>query len=544
MILFAPKAYGLAESTGPDGSNAQAVHQLGETGRDVNVGLIASRNILTTHEAFYDKDSNGLPVGATHAFNHDCTGSGTQVFDHDTWMAGIVASRGGVSHPNDVGAAPGANIHSARILDAGSAIYFHYIAGALDKLVTDHNCRVIVTGLDLSPDPNGQSQCTLLYDYYACQHNVVFANAAGNSNTVITVFGDAYNGITTGGLIVTTADVYDKVGILSGSGPTSDGRRKPDVTAPSQRQIVPTSTSDTAWTDPNWVYWAPPNGYTSLSAPHVAGVAALLLGLADDTPEPNDGHNEVIKAVIVNSTFPNVNDKSGNSTNPADVNNIWHKDRGYGRVDALRAYELLNAGRASPGEVITQPKGWAFDTIAAQQQHTYTIAAQKNHRLLATLTWNRRIEWDDSSHNGEIDDGELSSHPADLDLRIYEPSGPNVIFSEQNNGLDPNDNLEKCDILLAADGNYILKIVNDSDNKETADYGFALELLPPTPGDFEPVDYIVDYSDVATLARQWLLVGPGLVADLIGDDNTVNMRDFAKFVTHWLVIDPAYYRYP
>ena len=38
-----PQAYGLEESTGPGGSNAAAVHQLGETGEGVNVGLILGR---------------------------------------------------------------------------------------------------------------------------------------------------------------------------------------------------------------------------------------------------------------------------------------------------------------------------------------------------------------------------------------------------------------------------------------------------------------------------------------------------------------------
>ena len=52
--LAIQKAYALAESTAQGGSNAQAVHQLGETGEDVNVGLITARNVLATHEAFYE----------------------------------------------------------------------------------------------------------------------------------------------------------------------------------------------------------------------------------------------------------------------------------------------------------------------------------------------------------------------------------------------------------------------------------------------------------------------------------------------------------
>ena len=52
--LAAPRAYGLAESMGPDGSNVLAVHALGQTGEGVNVGIISARNTRTTHEAFED----------------------------------------------------------------------------------------------------------------------------------------------------------------------------------------------------------------------------------------------------------------------------------------------------------------------------------------------------------------------------------------------------------------------------------------------------------------------------------------------------------
>ncbi len=95
--MLMPKAHGLAESTGPDGSNARAVHELGETGEDVNVGLISARNIRTTHEAFEDANEQ------SRAFNHDFTGDGIFIYSHDTWMAGITASAGGSSHPNDIG---------------------------------------------------------------------------------------------------------------------------------------------------------------------------------------------------------------------------------------------------------------------------------------------------------------------------------------------------------------------------------------------------------------------------------------------------------
>ncbi|MCK4913178.1 MAG: S8 family serine peptidase [Planctomycetes bacterium] len=532
IVALSPQSgYGLAESTACDGSNAQAVHELGFAGQDVNVGLISSRNTRITHEAF--KDSNDI----SHAFSYDFSGEGIAVSSHDTWVAGIIASKGGISsNPNDIGVAPESDIHSARIADNNNDVYYSYLSNALEGLVINNDCRVVATGASLGTEGDGQTQWTIIYDYYAYEHNAIFAIPAGNSGSQVDIFGDAYNGITTGGLIVTEPDVYLKVGSSSGSGPTADGRRKPDVVAPSQSQTMPSGGSDTSWYE-----WTAADGATSLSTPHTAGIAALLLSLADTTAEPNDNKNEVIKAVIVNSAFPNIIDKSGNQTNPADPNNTWHPQRSYGRIDCLRAHELLDANQITPDVNTTQQKGWAFGTVEPGSEHIYTIIAQSNCRLIATLNWNRRIEWTENKPpNGKIDAGELDAYLANLDMEIYQPNEPNIaIFSEEVSGLDPNNNLEKCDILLETDGNYTIKIINNSDNGETASYGLAFELYPLIDGDFSPADYIVDYEDLSTLAYQWLTENDE--TDLI-EDGITNMLDFAAFVSNWLEIDPTYYQ--
>jgi hypothetical protein len=536
LDLASQRAYALVGSTAQGGSNAQAVHALGETGENVNVGLIAARNVLATHEAFYDKDANGNPIGSTHAFNYDFSGSGIAPVNHDTWMAGIVASRGGILHPDDIGVAPGAYLHCARVGDNSDNLDFSWLNNALDELIIGQNCKAIVTGFSFGTliTPDGQSDWTLLYDYYAYHYNVIFANAAGNNNTQIAVFGDAYNGITTGGLDVPQDDEYNRVGILSGSGTTSDGRRKPDIVAPAQNQTMPTTPANNSW-----YTWTSSGGHTSLSGPHTAGLVALLSGLADDTSDPCDSQNEVIRAVIVNSTFPNIDDKSGSSTNPADPNNLWNEDRGYGRIDALRAYTLLDSNRVFSDVTITEEKGWAFSAIIPSQQHTYIIQAPKRHRLVATLAWDRRVEWTDKPpKNGIIDPGELNPYLADLDLRIYEPNAVNPIFSKQAFGFDPNDNLIRCDILLTSSGRYTIKVVNNSTG-ETVRYGLAFELLPPLPCDFD-LDYIVDYSDLRLITESWLQSAPGSDADLF-QDSFIDFRDFALFAENWLTSDPAYH---
>ena len=547
LTLPMRKVYALAESTDSSGSNAKAVHELGYTGYGVNIGFITGGSIRDTHHAFYDKDGSGNPIGPSHVFNYDFGGSGIVFSSHDTSMAGIIASRGALSNPLDRGAAPDCNMHCARVANDIGNLNFTTLRNGLREIIELQNCRVAITSFALSGTPDGMSDWTLLYDYYAYEYDVVFANPAGNAGTSIAVFGDAYNGITTGGLILNDpANEYDyrRVGSSSGTGLTSDSRRKPDIVAPSQKQTTPTSSSDTAWTTVSGSV-----GETSWSTPHTAGVGAVLLSAADETASPNDNQNEVIKAVIVNSTFPNINDKSNNQTNPADINNIWHSQRGYGRLDALRAYELLDANQVTPDVNVSAAKGWAYDTLSDGQQDEYTIQAEKDERFIVTLTWDRRVEWVDEKRgipprtNGLIDGGELHPYLADLDLVIYRPNDSNEIFSEDLLGLNPNDNLEKCDILLTESGDYTVRVINDSGNGESADYGLAFELLEPMAADFNSPNYIVDYNDLTVVADWWLVQQPGLEADLI-EDGIVNFSDFVRFSEYWLLTEPMYYQQP
>jgi hypothetical protein len=519
------EAYGLAESTGPGGSNSIAVHQLGETGEGVNIGFISAYSVRTTHEAF--KDANGV----SHAFNYDFTGDGNSIYWHDTQLAGIIASRGGAAYPTEIGVAPGADIYCARVADNSGNISSTWITNALNTLINTYNCRVIVTGFELpgSSDANGDNIWTRIYDYYAYEYGVIFTNAAGNQNTYVTIFGDAYNGITTGGLRLNDpCNPYDYriVGFTSGSGPTTDGRRKPDITAPSQSQTVPTSSSDTAWTTTG-----SSNGETSWSVPHAAGAAALLLGLADTTPGPNDNNSVVIKAVLVNSAMPNVNSKTGISTNPADPNNTWQADRGYGRLDCLRAYQLLDTNEVEPGTTITQDRGWGYGRIAKNQSNTYTIHVAQRCRLIATTTWRRRITWP-----------ALTGYLANLDMVVYEPNNSNAIFNKNLFGYGTTDNLIKCDLLILTPSDYTIRIANNSTTNETANYGFAFELHPIMAGDLPQVDYIVDYNDLSTLTADWLSDNSPLDL-LLSPNGMIDFADFAILAQDWLQIDPFYYQY-
>lgn len=518
LAVICGNVYALQGSTAADGSNAQAVHELGITGAGINIGLISARNVRNTHEAF--DDSSGV-----HVFNSDYSASGVDytggsVPGHDTWVAGIIASRGWTGYLNNIGVSPDCNLYSARVVNDSGGILPSYVEDALEALIDTNNCKVIVTAIALDGDADGSSDYSLMYDYFANTRDVVFALASGNNSSNPHIFGDIYNGITTAALIDEPNDFYLRVGSISNPGPTIDGRNKPEISCPGSSQTTTSIGSNTSY------YTTVKDGATSFAVPQTGGVAALLLEYADKSPELDDNKNVVIKAAIVNSAFPNIRDKSGNFTDPA--NRVWDPNRGYGRIDALRAYQTLSSPKVNKGStVITTVKGWAYDTMTYNNEtHTYLIEGNKNERLVLTITWNRAIS-----------KSKFGTYSVDLplfklDLTVKNPSGDTIYYQAG----DAN-NLEKIDLLLPADGNYTVSLLNTTSKSRA--YGLAFELLPSLIGDFN-IDYTVDECDLSRIALEWLTAG--VEADIIPDDNhIVNWRDFTAFADNWLKIDNRYF---
>lgn len=528
--VFINTAFAIAESTDTQGSNAIAVHQLGEYADNVNVGMISLYNVRTTHLAFRDSAS------VSHVFNHDFIGGGFDFSNyHETWLAGILASRGTSDFPDRVGVACGADVHCAKV-QKNKDIEFINFYNALEGLVVALGCDVVTVNFALSAVPDGESPWTLLCDYYAYEHDVMFALASGNENNRIAAPGDCYNSITTAGLILTDpVNQYDyrTVGCLSGQGFTQDGRRKPDISMPSQWQTMPTGNSDSAW-----LTWTSNQGETSFAIPHTAGEASLLYSAAGKTGLVDNKHVQVIKAAMINSTFPNINDKQNLNTNPTAAENTWQNQRGYGRGDCLRGYELIKSPRMIAGQTTANRKGWGYGNLSPGQQNTYKVNIPKNCRIVATLVWNRRVQWNDRDRNKIIGNRELAGYLANLDLEVYEPTNSVAIFSESINGLNVKDNVEKCDILATKSGVYTIKVKNKSTNGESACYGLAFEVLEPLKGDLGDVDYVVDVHDLERMLESWLIVDSEV--NLAGGLR-VDFADFAELMDRWLNYDPKYY---
>ncbi|MBN1787383.1 MAG: S8 family serine peptidase [Sedimentisphaerales bacterium] len=518
VLLFCTSVYALHGSTAADGSNCQALHDINITGAGINIGLIAVRNVRDTHQAF--NDSNG-----PHVFNYDYSTSGVNymgglITGHDTWVAGIIASRGWTGYLDSIGTAPGCDLYSARVVNDACNISMSYVENALEALINTYGCKVIVTAVALAGEADGSSDYSLMYDYFANTGDVIFALASGNNASHPYIFGDIYNGITTAALIDEPNDFYIRIGNMSATGPTVDGRNKPDISCPGSSQTTTSVWSDVAY------YNTIKDGATSFAVPQTGGIAALLLEYANQSPALNDGYSEVIRAVIVNSTFPNILDKNGNFTDPA--NQTWHPHRGYGRIDAYRAYLTLSADQLVAGNSTDAVRGWAYDVLGDSQVHTYLVNAQRRERLVMTVAWNREVtrQWQAQSWKYYDESGTKFN----IDITVTDPCGTEVYWET-----DALNNLTKMDILLELAGEYEITLTNTT--SKTRDYGMVFERLGPLTCDFN-VDYIVDWLDLGQLASDWLSAAGD--TDVV-PDGVINAIDYTVFVENWLKTDEQYY---
>jgi hypothetical protein len=207
----------------------------------------------------------------------------------------------------------------------------------------------------------------------------------------------------------------------------------------------------------------------------------------------------------------------------------------------MRAYQTLDTNEVEPGTLISQSSGWGYGRLTRGQSNVYTINVSSRCRLIATLAWNRRIQWTDNSPaNGLIDPTELSGFLANLDMKVFAPGNSNAIFSRALFGYSSNDNLLKCDLLVTTPGTYTIRIENNSTSFESANYGLAFDLHPLIPGDINPVDYVVDYNDLSALSQDWLSTASPYDS-LLTPDGLINFTDFAVLADTWLQFDPFYY---
>ncbi|MBU7036446.1 MAG: S8 family serine peptidase [Theionarchaea archaeon] len=275
--------------------NADDVWNMGYDGTGISICII---------DTGIDPGHCDFPLGKIVAWA-DYINSLPQPYDdhgHGTHVSSIAA---GSYSP--YGVAPGASLMGAKVCSSAGSCPTSAIIMGIDFGVTQ---GADVENISLTGPPGDGTSAVAQECNWAVDQGVVVVCAAGNGGPsfyTVGTPGDATHVITVG-----ASDKSDALASFSSRGPTTDGRTKPDVIAPGVSIYAAragTLCSDVAMSG------------TSMAAPHVAGVAALMLN-ANGTAMPYQIKNCIGATAVVKCEGKNV---------------LW----GWGRVDAFAAVNQI-----------------------------------------------------------------------------------------------------------------------------------------------------------------------------------------------------------
>ena len=221
-----------------------AIADFGLTGRGVNMYVIDS-GIRATHEDFRGRVGIGTDIVDNDSDPTDCHGHGTHV-------AGTV---GGAN----LGVAKAVTLHAVRVLDCNNRGFTSEFIEGLEW-VRDNRAENAIANMSIQSDTLSRSLNAAADSLVDSGVTVVTIAANFNSDTCTTTSPGSADKVIT----VAASDIDDRKASFSGWGPCVD------LSAPGVGIISASHTSDTETRSFNG---------TSMSAPHVAGVAAMFLEL-------------------------------------------------------------------------------------------------------------------------------------------------------------------------------------------------------------------------------------------------------------------------
>jgi serine protease len=280
------------------------------------------------------------------------TGGNTDPQGHGTHVAGTIAALTG-NGTGVAGVAPDVTILPVRVLDAKGEGYDSDTAEGI-VWAADHGADVINMSLGGTDQSNAVSNAVA----YARSKGVVVVAAAGNDRSKGSP--TSYPGADLGVIAVAATDSADKVASYSNAGSYVD------VAAPGSGILSTYPTSLAA------VGYATMNG-TSMAAPHVAAVAALLLGAEPDlTPDE-------VQAALQETAV---------DLGTAGKDN----DFGYGRIDAAAALAEVTPSTSTPSET-TSPTPAPTPTPTSTPTRTPTPAPVVERTAVSTSVTSRTVTY-------------------------------------------------------------------------------------------------------------------------------------------------------
>ena len=236
---------------------APQVWEAGISGRGIKIAVLDT-GLDPDHADFQGRIINGA----------DFSGGGVRDRNgHGTHVTGIAAG-GGAKYR---GVAPEASIIAVKVLDDhGAGMMSDIIAGL--EWASQQRAHVINISLGSSEPSDGTDALSTACDLVA-QQGIVICVAAGNDGPGPGTIGSP--GSARGVITVGATNDRDAIVSFSSRGPTLDGRTKPDIMMPGQ-SIVSCRAANTSLGSVVESGYVSASG-TSMSTPHAAGAAALLL---------------------------------------------------------------------------------------------------------------------------------------------------------------------------------------------------------------------------------------------------------------------------
>ncbi|MFM8224332.1 MAG: S8 family peptidase [Planctomycetaceae bacterium] len=269
-------------------------------------------------------DYNHIDLAAAYAGGYDFLNNDADPLDdngHGTHVSGTIAAQ--INNAAVIGVAPGVDLYALKVLGANGSGSFSAILAALDWCIANQ-IQVANFSLGTTTDP-GTTVATAFDN--AAKAGLVIIGSAGNSGAGVDTVGfpARYPSV----IAISSTTSTDTLSSFSSTGPTVE------LAAPGS-DIYSTLVGGGV-------------GYmsgTSMAAPHVTGVAALVIATGLGDLNGNGLVNDEVRAVL---------QQSATDLGTTGRDNSF----GFGLVNAKAAVELAEAGGGTPPERFDAPTNLA-----------------------------------------------------------------------------------------------------------------------------------------------------------------------------------------